>query len=74
MTLFKNFIEFAANVTLTDKVIADRRAKADLFGLKAEKAHISGKSLPFVFAHQAPLYFLTAGTPASCCHKTRYRM
>ena len=41
------------NATLTDEVIAGWRLKADLYGLKDEKAHISGKSLPFVFAHQA---------------------
>lgn len=57
--LIEKLTEVAINVTLTVKVIADRRLKADLYGLKAEKAHISGKKcFPFVFAHQAHLFFI----------------
>jgi len=40
---FENLIEVAENVTLAQKAIADGRLKADLYGLKDEKAHISGK-------------------------------
>lgn len=54
---FENLIEVAGNVTLAQVAIADKRLKADLYGLKVEKAHISGKLLPFVFAHQVPFYF-----------------
>ncbi len=52
-SLFQNLHEAAASATLTHEVIASGRLKADLYGLKDEKAHISGKSLPFVFAHRA---------------------
>lgn len=43
--LIEKLNEVAINVSLTFKVIAGRRLKADLYGLKAEKAHVSGKML-----------------------------
>jgi hypothetical protein len=45
------------NATLADRAIAGRRLKADLYGLEVEKAHVSGKLIPFVFAHRAILHF-----------------
>jgi len=39
------------------KAVANERLKADLYGLKDEKAHVRGKLLPFVFAHQTLCIF-----------------
>lgn len=72
MKLFENYNEVAANVTLAFMAIAYRRLKADLFGLKVEKAHISGKLLPFVFAHQAPYYFLRVKSAVKTCSTIKY--
>lgn len=36
---------------------ADGRLKADLLGLKDEKAHIRGKMIPFVYAHRTTRCF-----------------
>ncbi len=50
------------------RAIAGRRLKADLYGLKAEKAHVRGKMLPFVFAHRAfCCSFRTDSRITSCC-------
>lgn len=40
--------------------IARRAVEGRLYGLKVEKAHIRGKNVPFVFAHQAHLRVFAA--------------
>lgn len=72
MTVFDNQIEVAGKRLASLRAIAGGRLKADLFGLKAEKAQIRGKLVPFVFAHQAPCRFFYGENDVRGCQKRGY--
>lgn len=74
-TMFiEKLTEVVSNVALAIKAIANRRLKADLYGLKAEKAHVSGKMLSRCVRSPSTHVFFNAIIAARACEITVYNV
>jgi len=70
--LIEKLTEVAVNIALAIMAIAYRQLKADLYGLKVEKAHVSGKMLSRCVRSPSTHVFFDAIIASRACEITVY--
>lgn len=72
MRFTEKLTEVVVNVALAIMAIAYRQLKADLYGLKVEKAHVSGKMLSLCVRSPSTRGFFNAIIASKACKTMIY--